>query len=300
MARQPQEHIPVPKLTIETIDQAIHDWFDKTVDSHVQAPNGERKKISVLFSSGERWISSRERKGVRDKNGVLILPLISIRRTGIDKGTPGGMMAMGVETENLVVSKRISPKTNLIQNAIQNRPQDMRPLQPVVYEVTTIPFPDLSVVTYDVQVQTQYILQMNSFIEKMLHELDIQKSFVMSLDDQRRHPPIGEPFENRKPFKGGYLVGFLDENLNADDNFEEFTDQERIIRFSFNIRIPAPLLLDPEGEKPSITVEKTAFDMQLGTEVVNFVDDPYDIELIFNSRDPAATWREIVRKRRGD
>lgn len=298
MARQPQEHVPVPKITIETVDRALNDWFDKTVDSHVQSPTGERRKVTTLFSSGERWISSREKKGVRDKNGVLILPLVSLRRTGIDRN-PVNMSAFGVETENIQISKRVSPKTNIVQNVLVGRPQSSRPLQSTVYEVTTVPFPDFSVIQYDVQVQTQYITQMNSFLEKMFHELDIQRSFVMSLDGQRRHPPIGAPFEERKPFKGGYLVGFFDESVSSQDNFDEFTDQERIIRFTTSLRIPVGLLIDPEGERPSISVEKTAFDLQMGTEIVNQVDDPYDIELIFSSRDPIAAWKEIQKKRHG-
>lgn len=288
-------YVEVPNITIETVDQCVHDWFNLTVDSRVLAPNGELKKTSVLFSSGERWIAAREKKGVRDKNGVLILPLISIRRTGIEAQPQ--QQAYGVETPNIVVSKRISPKTNIIQNANYYRQNSQRDVQRTVYEVTTIPYPDFSVMTYEVQIQAQYIVQMNSILEKMFHELDIQKSFVMPIDRTRRHPPIGVPFEQRQPFAGGYLVGLLDASLNSGDNFEEFTDQERIVRYTCGLRVPVALTLDPEGEKPSIQVEKTAFDLQLGSEQARFVDDPVDMEMIFSSRDPISTYLEIQRRK---
>jgi hypothetical protein len=288
------KHVEVPTITLETADQCVHDWFNFTVDANVESPQGQRQKAAVSFSSGERWIAAREKKGVRDKNGVLILPLISIRRSGIEAQPE--KQAYGVETPNIVVSRQISPKTSIIQNANYNRPVKLQ--TPVVYEITTIPYPDFSVLTYEIQIQAQYITQMNAILEKMFHELDIQKSFVMPIDRTRTHPPTGEPSHERLPFDGGYLVGLLDASLNTGDNFEEFTDQERIVRYTCGVRVPIALLLDPEGEKPSIQVEKTAFKVNMGLEKGRFVDDPDDMARIFDSRDPLATYLEI-KKRKG-
>lgn len=291
-----REQADVPAFTLETVDGCVKDWFDKTLDSHVETPGEQRRKVPVVFSSGERFISARQKKGIRDKNGVLILPLISVRRTGIEAAATKS--AYGVETPNIQVSKRISPKTNDLQNANELRPQSQRVQKPVVYEVTTVPFPDFSVLTYELNIQAQYMLQMNTILEKFFHELDVQKSFVMPVDNNGRHPPTGEPFEQRKPFKGGYFVGYLDPSLTSEDNFEEFTDTERIVRYRTTFTVPTALLLDPEGEKPSVKVERTAFNLQLGDEQVVCLNDPYDIELIFNSRDPISAYREILKKRR--
>lgn len=291
-----REQVDVPGFTIETVDTAVKDWFDRTLDVHVESQTEKRHKVPVQFSSGERFVSARQKKGVRDKNGVLILPLISIRRTGIEASAT--MASMGVETANLQISRRVSPKTNTLQNANEVRPPSQRVQNPVVYEVTTVPFPDFSVLTYEVNVQSQYILQMNTILEKFFHELDLQKSFVMPIDNAGRHPPTGEAFEARKPFKGGYFVGYLEPNLSSEDNFEEFTDQERIIRYRTSFKVPTSLLLDPEGEKPSVKVERTAFNLQIGDEQVITMDDPYEIELLFNSRDPISAYREILKKRR--
>lgn len=288
--------VAIQNVTLETVDQCVFDWFDLTVNAQVSNQNGNRKKVNVSFSSGERWITAREKKGVRDKNGVIILPLISIRRTGIE--AQATMSSFGVETPNINVATRISPKTNLIQNANVNRDASQVSTTPVVYEITTIPYPDFSVTLYEVQIQTQFILQMNSVIEKIFHELDIQKSFVMPMDRTRVHPPIGVPFEQRKPFAGGYLVGFLDASLSSGDNFEEFTDQERIIRYTCTLRVATPLTLDPDGEKPSIQVERTAFQVRMGNEGVRLVDSPEDMDAIFKSKDPMATYN-LLKKRSG-
>jgi hypothetical protein len=45
---------------------------------------GEKEKIKVLFASGERAFMGRK-SGFRDNNGTLILPLLSIERTEIDR-----------------------------------------------------------------------------------------------------------------------------------------------------------------------------------------------------------------------
>lgn len=278
-----ERQVEYEPIRIETADQALYDWFDRTVDCHVPYPNGERKKVPTIFSSGERWASARKKKGIRDKNGVLILPLISVRRTGIDPVPE--MQALGTQTPNLQISKRIDPKTNLIQNNMFNRSPNYVPSQAgAVYEVTTIPFPDRNVINYEMIVQAQYITQMNDMLEKIFHELDIRKSFVMPFDNQHRHTQNGEQFEDRKPFKGGYFVGFFESTLSDGGNLEEFTDQERVIRYSTSIRVPATLQLDPEGERSSLRIEKTAFGLSFGGETVKFVDDPRELDKIFGRR----------------
>ena len=47
-----RETISYQSIEIETVDQAIVDWFDKTVDSHVVSPNGDLRKVPVLFAAG--------------------------------------------------------------------------------------------------------------------------------------------------------------------------------------------------------------------------------------------------------
>ncbi len=270
-------------ITLETIDRAVIDWFDKTVDAHVRHPNKDRMKVRVTLAAGERWVSAREKKGVRDENGVLILPIISVRRSGMEPSPQ--MSALGAETPTLQIAKRISQKTNDLINLHASRdPARRTPPRPVVYEVYTIPFPHRSILTYELQVQTQYITQMNMILEKMAHMLDISNSFVAPFDNDHRHPPIGDDFEKRVPVKGGYVVGFMDATLNDGGNFEEFTDQERIIRFSTQLRVPAVLRLDPEGEKPAVKVERTSFGLGFSEETTHFVDDPNEADKIFGPR----------------
>lgn len=273
------EHPAVQVVTLETVDQAVRDWLDLTVDAHVAHPDGSLKKVPVNFSAGERFVTGRQVKGIRDKNGVLILPIVSVRRTGIDPQP--GMQALGTETPRLYFSKRISGKTNNLMNLNVSRSPSQRMPNPIVYEVTSIPFPDRSVLQYELVIQAQYTTQMNAILEKMFHELDLQKSFVAPFENDGRHPPIGVPNELRRPLSRGYVVGFFDANMSDSGNLDEFTDQERIIRYTTTFTVPTTLQLDPDGEEPSVKTERTAFGLDFGDERTHFVDDPLELELVF-------------------
>lgn len=278
------EHVEYGNVTIETIDTAVHGWLDRTVDSHVEDQNGSRKKVPVLFASGERWAASRTRRAIRDTNGVLILPVLSVRRTGVDINQ--NMTSLGTEEGNFQVAKRVHKKTNVYKNAALLRTQSLQPMKDAtVYEVTTIPFPASCLVTYEMVIHTQYITQMNSIIEKIVSQLDIQNSFVAIMGDGTHQPQANVDFIDRKANSNDpYVVGFFDAGMSSGDNFEEFTDQERIVKYSTSITVPAVLQLNPEGTKPSIQTELTSFDLDFADEQAHFVDDPYELELIFQQR----------------
>ena len=97
-------------VTLETVDKAVKDWFDLTVDAHVKHPNDEIKKVPVRYASGERWVTSKTKKAFRDDNGVLILPVIAIRRSNIERDVT--KLALGTETPSIKISKIVSEKSN--------------------------------------------------------------------------------------------------------------------------------------------------------------------------------------------
>jgi hypothetical protein len=83
------------------------------------------------------------------------------------------------------------------------------------------------------------------------------------------------------PLSAPYVVGFLESAAQDGGNFEEFTDGERIIKYSTEIRVPAALQTSPEGVENPIRVERTAFKLVIKDESVKFVDDPEELEEIF-------------------
>ena len=94
-----------------------------------------------------------------------------------------------------------------------------------VIEVITIPYPIFIQTNYEITFWTQYMSQMNQLLESLLVKTDGQ----------------GREFQlvSSKGFK---FTAFLEGSFASNDNFENYTGTERIIKHSFTIRVPAYIL----------------------------------------------------------
>lgn len=282
-------------IRIEDIDRGVKQWFERVADVHVTTPQGDRRKVTVKFATGERWVAAADRQGIRDRDGRLVLPVIQIRRVGIDSSS--SMSALGANVPRLQVARLVSEKTSDLASLDSLRPISQRRLRgSAVYDVYTVPFPSTNIIPYRVRVQCQYQTQVNEIIEKLLSKLEFYDvpSFVVSLVDDNREtgiktglgstelaPQASSPFELRRPLADYYVVGYLEGDFGDEGNMDEFTDQERILQLQFSFRVPVTLMLDPEGERPAVQRERTAFGITMGDEEVHLVDDPAVADRIF-------------------
>lgn len=294
----PPREVPKTARSIRTedVDRGVKRWFDRVVDVYVSNPDGSRRKVPVRFSSGERWVASSDRQGIRDRNGQLILPVIHVHRESFDPVTPS--TALGSNVPRLQVARLVSEKTTTLANLDQSRPISQRRLRDsAVYEIVTVPFPVNGRMVYKVKVQTSTIQHMNEITEKVMSCLEFfdVPSFVISLEsDDRpeadrtgdgsteRVPEDHAPFDIRTPLADYYFVGYLDGDWSDGGNLDEFTDQERIVEMGFGFHVPVALQLDPEGKRPAVQVERTAFSVRMGDEEVHVVDDPTELDRIFD------------------
>jgi len=238
----------IKPVTIETVDQAAVDYFDKKLDIHVDSER-TRKKVPIHFASGERWKLIRKNK-FRDENGTLILPVISITRTDIDRTRGFGGMAQ--ETRSITVSSIIHPKTSPIQKLIDARKESKHFINTnkddsIVREYLTIPFPDFATIYYEVSIWAQYQQQMNEILEKFFHKYEHLDSFVMPVEYDGRH----------RKGNSYYFVGFREGNITPQSNTEDFTDQERLIKYAYTFRTPVYFLLDPKDDALSYGEDET-------------------------------------------
>ena len=258
----------IKNVTLQTVDSAVRDYFDKKISISVDTEKG-RNKVPVIFAAGERWKMIRDNKGLRDENGTLILPVIAIRRTNIDR-TPG-MRALGQETPFITISKRIHDKTGNIQNLVNTRKLNGFPQlrKSPVFEYLTIPFPDFAVVFYEIVIWTQYQTQMNEILQKIFYNYEHMDSFVM---------PVEYDGKKRKG-NSYYFVGFRDGTVLPQSNVEEFTNQERIIKYSYTIKVPAYFILDPDDESLAYGRNKSESSTDDGSKVVFKDQSVTDVKL---------------------
>ena len=77
------EKIYFKPSTIENIDRSVLS-FVEDLDLYTDTNEGFRK-VPIMWGTSERSFLSKNDKELRDKQGMLRLPIISIRRTGFTK-----------------------------------------------------------------------------------------------------------------------------------------------------------------------------------------------------------------------
>lgn len=207
------------------VDAAFLSWFDNKLNLHLSDPKGERKKVPVRFVAPERWSLARE-EGIRDEQGILLLPIVSISRTSVGGPNEAGYQRIFADlNQDHSYYKKINQKSSLVKELVKNRPKEIDPTLPI-FEVYTHRAPDHYVLTYEVDVWTTYITDMNTVIEKIGQELNFRsvKSFYFETKD-------------------GYgFNAFQEEGLNDESNLEDFTGKERIVRKTFTFKVPASIM----------------------------------------------------------
>jgi hypothetical protein len=255
----------VPNCTIEDVDRSVFELFNKQLPFTYHHKQGTRR-APVIFATGERFAVLRRKEPLRDRSGALILPLVSIMRAGV---TQAPSMGAGTnQNADLTIKKRLSPKDPLYQRLINKhaivnsdnlvspsakatditgslagRIASRRPGRPRtsdsvhgrlletdlgknIFEIITLPPPKYYTTTYEVTFWSQYTVQMNDMIMGLmtLYQSYSQRTF-------RLETP-----------KGYWFVGYIDEDLSPGNNFDDFTDSERLVRYSFNITVPAYII----------------------------------------------------------
>lgn len=268
------ENFEFPSCGVEDVDRALFELFDKKLAFEVKV-NEQTTKVPVVFAAGERFALTRRQKPIRDKNNALILPIIAIKRSSIGYKTEadaGGTAISFRQNTDYVIRKRLDPSDRAYQNvvnklSIKNQDNvtsrahfiknDISPgnntlpdtvtsrrngpgiaygggklafgvkdnLGDNIFEVITIPYPVFVQLNYNVTFWTQYMSQMNQILETLL----------MKTDGQGREFHLVSN-------KGFTFTAFLQGSFTSGDNFDNFTEDERIIRYSFDIRIPAYIL----------------------------------------------------------
>lgn len=277
------ENFSIPSVGIEDIDRAIFDLFNTRLAFETKV-NNQTNRVPVIFASGERFALTRRDNPLRDKNNVLILPLISIKRGTIGHKTQADVFGTAIsirKTGDYYIKKRLdksdrdyqkvvnnfrlknqkdvatrshiavtstSPGTEAVVGEVASRrqggPLSFRDPQKFnllnndltnnIYEYITVPYPKFIGVSYNVIFWTQYMQEMNQLIE----------TFMMKFDGQAPEFIL----ETNKGYK---FTAFIQNTFTNSDNFDDFTNDERIIKMSFDIKVPGYIIAPEHPGLPS-------------------------------------------------
>ena len=174
----------MPSCGIEDVDRALFKLFNDDLPFFYEN-DGDIKRIPCIFAGGERAMILRRKEALRDRQGALILPLVSILRNGIDQEAEKGI---GPGDGTLTIKKRLAPediqyKRLVNQQNLGSQDNTVNQLGPTdtslkltaknIYEVITIPSPRFFKATYDITFWAQYLTQMNSMVEAFISSYNI-------------------------------------------------------------------------------------------------------------------------------
>lgn len=300
----PSTDLFIPPCGIEDCDRALFEAFDKQIGFQVSV-SGDMKKVPIIFAAGERWAVLKRGQPLRDKNGTLILPLITIMRTTVAQDSANDITGRGInqQTGTIVIKRRLDRSDRDFQQLINRlylkhqrnvavSPTEGDTLQLTtvraigdmsadpdvvrggllapdrlrnVYEVLTLPSPQYFSATYKVTFWTQYTEHMNQVTEKLISA----------------YLPQGNALRIEAPGKGYWFIATVDGNeFTPENNFDDLSDQTRVIKTSFNVHVPGYILASNTSGAPVPVrryVSAASVTFQLPTEEfsVGEPNDPY-------------------------
>ena len=155
-------------IGLKEIDTAVINHIRNIMKPVVRESN-EIIKVPVMYGNEERWKSVRGRGVLRDKNGVVILPVIVIKRTSLTMNPD-----MPLSFDNDVRGKFISVVRSSNGWSKNNRYDRFSVLtgQKPVEEFVKTGMPDFVICSYSIVMMTSFMEQMNDLNTIMVEHLE--------------------------------------------------------------------------------------------------------------------------------
>ena len=200
------------------VDLAIAEHMIDTVVPSVEAFN-EKIKVPVMYGNPERWASIQKNGYLRDKNGMLQIPLIMFKRNSIarDDTMPNTMNRhVSYPTVTKFSKKHKYDRFSAMTDTT-------RPVQQ--YDIV---MPDYVSISYEVMIWTDFTEHMNKIVEAFQYATD-------------------EYWGDKSGFKFRVKI----------DNFDNTTEvgegTQRIVRTTFTMAVNAYLLPEKFDNEPTHT-----------------------------------------------
>lgn len=244
--------------SIETMDTALFDYLE-SLNIFCNTINGW-DKIPIIWSSAERSYQIKNNKPLRDKNGSLIPPIISIERISIvkDPNKKGTFQSnLSPKDDRYYITKILNQdKTSNFANSdsLKSNKQlnfvTSKKNKKLVYQHIAVPKPIYVFIEYKINILTNYQSQMNEAIQPFMART-AQNYFTIKKDDYK--------FEC-----------FMDPSF-SQESIADLGEEERKFKSSITIKVLGQLV--GEGinqEKPQLDIAENAVEVKIPKEKVIF------------------------------
>ena len=251
--------------TIETIDGALTE-FVKGLNIFSSTNEGW-KQVPVIWTSAERSFQIKGNKDLRDASGILIKPVMTIERTGINKSpNKKGLVYANIPAVNdakggvVTIARQINQdKTSNFANAdsLRNfKQQNRRTRKPgkVVYETITIPLPVYIELSYTITLHAEYQQQINEMITPFISRPGNINAVSLKKD---KH----------------VYEGFIQSDFSHKNNLSSLAAEERKYETAITIKVIGYIIGDDKNqEQPKIVRRQNAVEVKIPRERVIYGD----------------------------
>jgi hypothetical protein len=257
--------IPFQPSTIETIDYAASNWL-KDLGIHVDTNKGF-KQIPIQWTAPERAYSVKKNKNVRDGSGSLIMPIMTIERTSMEKdpsrkGGYSGNVPPNSDHKggSIVVSRKINQERTSAYasaDAKEKRKQFNFPRKnpKVVYQSVIMPMPVYINVTYKVSIRCEYQQQINQATQPFITRSGGINYFVIEHEKHR-------------------YEAFMQPDFTQESNVAEIGEEEQFYLTTFEVKVLGYLIgADKNQEQPKMVIRENAVEVKIGRERVILGDE---------------------------
>jgi hypothetical protein len=230
-------------VTLYDIDFAVKSFIDQTMQLKVE-DNGELIEVPTIYANSEKWTSIQRNGYLKDKKGKTLVPLITLRRSGVNMKNELRRNKVATTNQLAYVMKqkysKLAPYDKFSSLYGTKLPQE--------YFVT--PIPDYVDVTYDFILWTEYQNQLNYIIENFIYY-------------------GGKSFGDKNFFKFASMI----DSLTMEDS--NTTGQDRMVRANFQLTIHGYLLpkniANETTTKRVLTPNKVSFDTEVSRDIAGAI-----------------------------
>ena len=274
---QPLQEVTFQASTLETIDFAFYNWLNEKINIFSTTTEGW-KKVPVTWVSAERSHQIKNNKDIRDSSGMIKYPIITIDRKSINKdpqktgSIPANLRPVQDEKGGTItIARRIQQeKTSNFQNAdntrnpVNRRGQKVYPLgakgytrnDKVIYETITIPIPVHVAVTYQINVKTDYLQQLNE-ITTVFFTKNGNTRYIQLSNEHHKYD------------------AFMKGDFTFEDNSSNLNEERKTYGASISIEVIGYLIGEGNNQdSPKIVIRENAVEVKFPREKVIFGDIP--------------------------
>lgn len=312
------KNVVLNQASIETIDSAFLEYVEG-LNIHCDSINN-RIKVPVIWSSAERSYQIKHNKNLRDKNGTLIPPIISLERISIvkDPNKKGNFQAnLSPKNDRYYITKVLNQdKTSNFANADSLKKNNQlnfvtsKKNKKLVYQHMEVRIPIYITVEYKINILTNYQSQMNEIVQPFIAKT-AQNYFLINKDDYSfecfmdpnfNQDSISQLGEEERKYKSSITVKVLGQLVGEGSNTED-----RIVKTSENaveLKIPRENLVfdvtNKKKKRKEINNLGTNQGLLVGSGLAlkktfligNGIDTEYTLKHDYGSRDLFITMRE--------